>query len=186
MERNSEDKPPTTPEQGEALHINSIVIPADEEQPLDQCQLKPTSLADYQERVGGYIEGVDLLRPPARMYVNEEGKVRGLPMNRRATMLLWMHNRAFRYGDVIAGDALLVGPVGKESQDTAVPDEYTQMLFEARSFHVEVQMRGDQQPRLMWPLDSWYEAYGFALAWAMGPDDRQRPDVADIRVVPDT
>lgn len=186
MERNSGDGQPSSSEEGETLHINSIVIPADNEQPLDQHQLKAASLADYQEVVGGYIEAVNLLRPPARMYVNEEGKLRGMPMNRRATMLLWMHNKAFRYGDIIAGDAFLVGPVGDESQDTAVPDEYTQLLFKAESFHIEVQMRGaEERRRQIWPFDTWREAYGFALSWAMGPDNRQRSDVADIWVVPD-
>jgi hypothetical protein len=186
MERNPEEEQPTSREQGEILRINSIVIPADEGQSLDQHQLKPASLADYQELVGGYIEAVDLTHPPARMYVNEEGKLRGMPVNRRATMLLWMHNRAFRYGDIIAGDAFLVGPVGRGSNDTTVPDEYTRVLFEAQSFHVEVQMHGDQeQRRQMWPFESWDEAYGFALGWAMGPDNHQRPEVADIWIVPD-
>jgi hypothetical protein len=187
MEGNPEDMRVSSSEEGEALHINSIVIPADDEQLLDQRQIKPASLADYQDLVGGYIEAVDLTHPPARMYVNEEGKLRGMPMNRRATMLLWMHNRAFRYGDIIAGDAFLVGPTSRESQDTAVRDEYIQMLFQARSFHVEVQMQGDEQWRpKIWPLETWHEAYSFALGWAIGPDDRQRASVVDIRVVPDT
>jgi hypothetical protein len=184
MERNPEDEQPMSSEQGEALHINSIVIPAEEEQPLDQRQLKPASVADYQELVGGYIEAVDLTHPPARMYVNEEGKVRGMPMNRRATMLLWMHNKSFRYGDIIAGDAFIVGP-DRGGNDTAISDEYMQLLFGAQSFHIEVQMQGGQERRQMWPFESWYEAYGFALQWALGPEGRQRLDVADIWVVPD-
>lgn len=187
MERDSRDGQPSSSEEGEALHINSIVIPADEDRPLDQHLLKAASLADYQELVGGYIEAVDLLRPPARMYVNEEGKLRGMPLNRRATMLLWMHNKSFRYRDSIAGDAFLVGPISSDSGDTAVPSEYPQTLFEAQSFHVEAQMKG--RPDREWQMglfEDWYEAYGFALAWAMGPDNQQRPDVADIWVVPDT
>lgn len=187
MERNHGEGRPSSSEEGEALHINSIVIPADDGRALEQHLLEPANIADYQALVeGGYIEGVDFLLPPARLYVNEEGKLRGMPINRRATMLLWMHNKAFRYGDIIAGDAFLVGPVGNDSHDTAVPEEYTQLLFTAESFHVEVQMQGDQErQRKIWPFETWHEAYRFALGWAMGPDDRQRSDVADIRVVPD-
>jgi hypothetical protein len=66
-------------EQGKALHINSIVIPADEEQPLDQRKLKPASVADYQELVGGYIEAVDLTHPPARMYVTRKARFAACP-----------------------------------------------------------------------------------------------------------
>lgn len=184
MEQNPGDRPPSS-EQGEGLHINSIVIPADEEQALSQHQLLASGLADRQLLVGGYIEPINLTQPPARLYCNEEGKQRGLPINKRATLLFWMHNRAFRYGDIIAGDAFLVGPAGNDSHDTAVPEEYTRLLFAADSFHIEVQMQGDEERRRqIWPFETWNEAYGFALGWAMGPDDRQRSDVVDIRVVP--
>ena len=50
-------------------------------------------------------------------------------MNKRATLLLWAHNPAFRYRDVIVGDVYLVGPVGRHSTDTSVPDEYVERLF---------------------------------------------------------
>jgi hypothetical protein len=186
MERHSEEEQPPSSEEGEALHINSIVIPADEEFSLSQRPLERGNLTDYRELVDGEIEGISLLRPPARMYVNEEGKLRGLPMNRRATLLLWMHNKAFRYGDIIAGNAFLLGPTGDDGGETAVPEEYAQLLFRAESFHVEAHMRGGQQlPQHIWPFDNWLEAYAFALEWALGPGNRQRPEVADVRVVPD-
>jgi hypothetical protein len=176
-----------SPEDGEALRINAIVIPADDDQPLDQRQVRPFGLADYHDLVDGDIEGVHLEQPPARMYVNEVGKVRGLPMNRRATLLLWMHNKAFRYSDeILVGNALLIGPGDGHGNDTAAPDEYIRTLFTAERFRFEVQLTGDGRwQRHARTFDNWTEAYGFALGWAIGPDDEQKSWIDDIRVVPE-
>lgn len=61
------------------------------------------SLAELQHFVDGYIECVRLNRTKC-LIVNEEGKLRGLPMNYRATLYYKMH---IRTSDFIAGDALL-------------------------------------------------------------------------------
>ena len=185
MERNHGDETSPTPEEREGLHINSIVIPADEEQALQSQQLT-TSLEDRQQLVGGLIQGIDLADPPARLYCNEEGKVLELPMNKRATLLLWAHNPAFRYRDVLVGDVFLVGPVGRHSIDTSVPDEYVERLFEARQFRVEVKPYGDSE----WHehperFDQWDRAYEHALGWGIGLGDQQRHDIADVRIVPE-
>lgn len=165
------------PELREQLRINSIVIPADNEQVLRQGELLAASLEDYQQLVGGYVEAVPLVQPPARMYCNEEGKLRELPVNQRATMLLWVHNQAFRHQDVIVGDAFLVGDTDR-GKDTSVPDEYVKLLFEARTFSVDIQLSGNgqwwkNQPR----FDDWAKAYAYALN--LLHDWRQ---IQDIRV----
>lgn len=57
-------------------------------------------LDELNEFVGGYIE---IIRPPTKpdclMVINEEGKLKGLPFNAKATAL-WLH-------DMIVGNALL-------------------------------------------------------------------------------
>ncbi len=186
MERNHGTESSSTPEKHEGLHINSIVIPADDEQPLRQDQLLTAGLEDRQQLVGGLIQGIDLTDPPARLYCNEEGKLLELPLNRRATLLLWAHNPAFRYGDVIVGDAFLVGPVGRRSADTSVPDEYVERLFEARQFRVEVKQRDDTE----WQdqgerFDQWTTAYAHALGWGISLGDRLIPRLGDVRIVSD-
>jgi hypothetical protein len=187
MNKNPEQAPPPTPERHESLCIASVVIPADDDQPLDQRQVRPFGLADYHELVDGDIEGVHLEQPPARMYVNEVGKVRGLPMNRRATLLLWMHNKAFRYSDeILVGNTFLIGPGDDDGNDTAAPDEYIRTLFAAERFYFEVRLTGDGRwQRHARTFDNWTEAYGFALGWAIGPDDKQKSWIDDIRVVPE-
>jgi Domain of unknown function (DUF3846) len=185
MERNPGDRPPSS-EQGEGLHINSIVIPADDEQPLHQSLLLAGGLADRQQLVGGYIQAVNLGEPPALLYFNEDGKQIGLAPNKRATLLLWVHNPAFRHMDFIVGDAFVVGPVGRQSTDKGAPDEYVQTLFEATRFYVEVRPYGDpewhEHPER---FDDWIQAYEHAVGWGAGIGSGQQPHRAAVRVVPE-
>jgi hypothetical protein len=180
MERYAEGEQPPSPERREGLYINSIVIPADDEQPLRQSELPREGLADRQQLVGGYIQGVDVGDPPGRLYFNEEGKYMDLPPNKRATLLLWVHNPAFRHQDVIVGDAFLVGPA-KRSADSGVPDEYVQALFNATSFRVELRSPGATE----WQahperFDDWATAYEHAVGWSEAPRD-----TLTVRVVPE-
>jgi hypothetical protein len=173
---------PSTPERREDLRINSIVIPAEDEQPLRQADLSVGGLEDRQHFVGGLIQGVDLPDPPARLYFNEDGKAMELPPNKRATLLLWLHNPRFRYQDFIVGDAFMVGPVGRHSSDTSVPDKYVQTLFEGGRFRVELQPRGTndwhEHPER---FDDWVTAYEHAVGWS-GALPRH---LLAVRVVPE-
>lgn len=186
MERNPGEDEQSTPERREDLHINSIVIPADDEQPLQQNELLTGGLADRQQLVGGFIQAVNLGEPPGRLYFNEDGKQMGLPPNKRATLLLWVHNPAFRHQDLIVGDALVVGPVGRWSTDTSAPDEYVRALFEATGFHVEVRPYGDaewhEHPER---FDDWIQAYEHAVGWSTGLGSGQERHLAAVRVVPE-
>jgi hypothetical protein len=182
MEQNPGGEASSTPERREDLRINSIVIPADDEQPMRQNQLLMGGLADRQQIVGGFIQAVDLGEPPARLYFNEDGKQMELPPNKRATLLLWVHNPAFRQQDFIVGDAFVVGPVGRRSTDMSVPDEYVQTLFQATRFHVEVRPYGDpewhEHPER---FDDWVTAYEHAVRWSTGPPRH----MLAVRVVPE-
>lgn len=179
-----EQRPPS-PERREGLRINSIVIPADEEQPLRQSELPREGLTERQQLVGGLIQPVDLAEPSARLYSNEEGKLMHLPPNKRATLLLWAHNLRFRYADFIVGDAFLVGPV-ERGADSTVPDEFVRTLFEGTRFRVELKPPGEtewhEHPER---FNDWVTAYEHAVGWdaeAAGWRERQ---VTEVRVVPD-
>lgn len=167
MEQYPSEEESSAPERRENLRINSIVIPADDEEPLRQADLSVGGLEDRQQLVGGLIQGVDLPDPPARLYFNEDGKLMKLPPNKRATLLLWLHNPRFRYRDFIVGDAFMVGPVGRRSADTSVPDQYVRTLFEGTRFRVDLQPRGtsewNEHPER---FDNWETAYEHAMGWS--------------------
>lgn len=71
--------------------------------------IEDDELAALQRGVDGYIEMVRL-SSRCDMYVNEEGKIKDLPINRFATTLYWYANPdAAREGDFIVGDVVITG-----------------------------------------------------------------------------
>lgn len=62
------------------------------------------SLKDMQQMVGGYIEMVRLSNGKQALIINEEGKLKGLPTNPTATLLV---ADVLREQDYIVGDAIL-------------------------------------------------------------------------------
>lgn len=69
-------------------------------------ELKDTSLKGMQGAVGGYIQVVEM-DDGRCLVMNEEGKLYGLPMNPKATILLRTKTGCFP-NDYIAGDAIIV------------------------------------------------------------------------------
>lgn len=62
------------------------------------------TLKTFQDFVGGYIQVVDITSHHA-LVVNEEGKLQGLPVNRKATTLF---QKLCNTTDYIVGDAFIV------------------------------------------------------------------------------
>lgn len=80
-------------------------------------------LEALQERVGGWLESAPVVLPNLTLYCNEEGKIDGLPYNKRATILLGPDNP-----DWIAGDVVLVGAPDAEGYDTDLGDIYRDLM----------------------------------------------------------
>ena len=142
------------------MEITAILIPADQLMPVELRTLDRDDLGSYQALVDGYIEAVDLEHPAASMYINEEGKLYGLPINMRATHVEWAHNALLRQEDIVMGDAFILGPVDQNGDDTSVPQAYIDLLFPAEPFRVEVLARGETT----WAgnamsYDTWEQAY---------------------------
>lgn len=161
--------------------ITGIIIPAQEREPLVAHRIPISNAAEYRRIVGGDLEIVSFENPSASLYVNEDGKRDGLALNGRATILMWAHQRALRFYDVIAGDALLVGPADDANKDTDAPETYVRILLEAHRFRADVQVHGDPG----WygnelRFDRWTDAYDHVLKLA-----HRWTAVCDVRVVPD-
>lgn len=170
-----------TPEAREALRINSIVIPAEDEQPLRRQEVGVADLDAYQALVGGNIEAIGLDDPPGSMYFNGDGKQLDLPVNGRATLLLWAHVSELRFRDFIVGDAFLTGPLDRDGNDTDVSDDFTKLFFETSELRIAVRTYGDPK----WYtndlcFDDWSAAYAYALDLG-----RRWTQVEDIKVVTD-
>jgi hypothetical protein len=92
--------------------VSGILIPV--EGPVVPITVQ--SLDDYQSAVGGDIEALEL-SGGATMYLNDAGKLDGLPLNPRATQLSHLMPR-----DWIVGPVLILGPVDGNGDDTDLPD----------------------------------------------------------------
>ncbi|MCA1601265.1 MAG: DUF3846 domain-containing protein [Acidobacteria bacterium] len=159
--------------------ITAIVLPADMAQPIRQQQVEPSDLKTYWELVDGHLEVVDLFRPSASLYINEEGKLNDLPLNQRATVITWVHNSDFCGQHLILGDAFIVGPIDDNGDDLTVPEELVKLLFETPSYRVAVKTTGSSQwngDQLRW--DNWLEAYMYAIDLA-----QRWKQIQEVRVV---
>jgi Domain of unknown function (DUF3846) len=161
--------------------ITAIVIPADPAEPIRREQLNKHDVDAYRAIVGGPLQVLNLDRPPASIYLNDEGKLDGLPVNDRATALLWVHNAAFRGRDVICGTAFVVGVPDQHGDDTRVHEDLVELLFRTRRFCVQMWTRGGRQWSSDTPvLTDWLQAYRYAIQLA-----QSFSIIEEVRVVPE-
>jgi hypothetical protein len=162
------------------MQIEGIRIPWDVDQPMELLTLERGDISVYQRVVQGLFDVVDLERPPASLYFNDEGKLIGLPPNQRATLLMWLHNTRFIGHDLVVGDAFLIGGPDRQGNTATVPDELKRLLLDSRVFDVEVkEEQDDEWVREPMRFNDWTMAYGFAVALLM-----EHPALEHSRVVP--
>jgi hypothetical protein len=99
--------------------MKAVVLPVEGE----PHEIEVASWETLGEAVGGWIEIAPTPGSPFVMYVNEEGKISGLPFNTRADRLA---NRYRDWRDPLVGPAVLVGPPTPAGDDT----EFTLSDFE--------------------------------------------------------
>ena len=157
--------------------VKGIFIPAEDMLPIVEDEYE--SLAEYQDAVDGYIEPVDLVSQGCTIYVNEEGLLRQLPFNPRATFIWWFYVPEARQKATLVGHAVVVGVPDRTGESTDVPEEIRQLLLHEGSFWVEVKVLGDER---------WYRnqaVFGdvsVAMVWGMLLLDRWSL-AEDVRVV---
>jgi len=146
--------------------VTGVVVPQDDNLPLELHDFD--GLADYQQAVGGSVEAVDLDSPATTLFVNDEGKIHGMPVNHRATLLAWLTNRYLRRRDVICGPAVLVGPPDEFGCSQSVPADFLVLLIETGTYAAEVQTVDDPNT---WngnliTFDDFWQAATYALSLA--------------------
>lgn len=122
--------------------VQGIIIPADNTAPLRTATLD--SLADYQRAVGGWIEAVDIPDLGITMYVNEEGLIRDLPFNRRATFL-WRFQVPQARDARLVGNVAVMGLTDDEGESTEPPIELRRRLTEPGIYRVRTRELGTKR-----------------------------------------
>lgn len=155
-----------------------IYIPAAQDAPLEHREL--TTLEDYQAAVSGYIEAVDLPDAGATLFVNEEGLLRRLPFNPRATFLWWFWVLAARHKAMLVGDAVLVGTSDQRGDETDVPEPLATSLLSPYGHRVEVLTYGDQK---WYGNQATFPDYFEAAVWGMTLLERWT-QAENVRILP--
>lgn len=89
-------------------------------------------LKALQDAVGGWIEAIDLSHhevSAGTMYMNEEGKLRGLPVNVLATDAARAMSRISMW-DEIVGDVVVLGPTDRKGDDTEIPEDLKNWFYD--------------------------------------------------------
>lgn len=103
--------------------VSILIIPADASKPTQLSSVEP-ALEAFQELVGGWIEQLPGRDAPGveghswLAYVNEEGKIMGLPVNDRASAFMHSVGGIFPW-DTINGNMIIIGDGGDTGADYA-------------------------------------------------------------------
>jgi hypothetical protein len=178
--------------------VRGLYVPVDASQPIEVRDF--AGLEDYQAAVEGWIEPVDVPDLGITIYVNEEGLLRRLPFNARASFLWWYHVPAARQA-MLVGNAVIVGMPDQEGDSTDAPAEVRELFTTSEEFAVLVKVGGDpawytdpvnKVSSVVLPLTggdpNWfassarYEDYSSAAVWAMVLLERWN-DAVDSKVV---
>jgi hypothetical protein len=152
--------------------IKCVLIPADEERDIELIEIEQGDYRAYQTHVGGPFDCINLDRPSATLFVHDESKILGLPLNRKATLILWTHNDRYRGMDFIAGDCVLAGQPDQEGETLGCPDELIDLLFNTTEYRYMVKtINEDGWHGNARRYDNWLQAYndgvGLAERWAL-------------------
>lgn len=158
--------------------VKGIIIPTEADDPITEYEV--SALEDYQAVVGGWIEPVDIHALGITVYVHEEGLLRNLPFNSRATFLWWYNVPQSRQSAMLVGPALAVGLPDRNGDSTDIPPAVIELLTEPGVWRVEVRTHGDPN----WYRNQvTYDDYFEALVWAMVTLERWTL-AEDVRVIP--
>lgn len=157
--------------------VTGIVIPHETRIRVFKHQL--SALEDYQAAVGGYIEPIYVAAAHLTIFANEEGKVRQLPVNRRATCMWWMLNPDMHGADVLVGDVVLCGSKRGHGSSTELPADLAKLILDTDRFRVEVRTVGD--PEHWYEDGSYFEDYFEAAIVAINLQERWT-QICEVRV----
>jgi len=109
--------------------IDAFVIPSDRD--LEPAFVWQSDGATQYEFIRGCVRGfIEPIALPKDMwmYVNEEGKVLGLPINRRANRLMRRVHPFFALMDIVVGNAVICGRIDEYGSHLRLSPEQRNIL----------------------------------------------------------
>lgn len=104
-------------------HLQTVDLPYG----TDPNQPSPITFGnELRGIVGGWLEAIQLT-PKLTMYINEQGKLQGLPFNPHATRIA--HYYCLPIDDFIVGTAVIIGGPDEHGNDTPLaPDLHMELM----------------------------------------------------------
>jgi len=90
----------------------------------------PNGCEALQQRVGGWIEAVASDDGEVTLWVNEEGKLMGLPVNALATQLWYLVSPSVAHMDVLCGPVVVSGGADSDGETLPIPTNLRRALDE--------------------------------------------------------
>jgi hypothetical protein len=109
----------------EGLMRKAVVMGTDESVTVVDLDGPDGTLKVLQTAVDGWVQVVDLTSTMS-IWVNEEGKMNGLPYNKIATDIF---QRRFGAVDVMVGNAVLTGGTDSEGETLGLTDEQVAVII---------------------------------------------------------
>jgi hypothetical protein len=109
----------------EGLMRKAVVMGTDESVTVVDLDGPDGTLKVLQTAVDGWVQVVDLTSTMS-IWVNEEGKLNGLPYNKIATDIF---QRRFGAVDVMVGNAVLTGGTDSDGETLGLTDEQVAMII---------------------------------------------------------
>lgn len=108
----------------------ALVISTGFEMTLEPMPSDEESLDFLQAKVGGWVQAIDLRNnfQGRSLWLNEEGKLVGLPLNTLATVM-WEDSFG-RNTDVILGDVVILGDTDEEGRTRGLSEAEAEALLE--------------------------------------------------------
>lgn len=154
-----------------------IFIPCDDRQAVILREFN--SLEDYQTAVGGYVEAIYTRENDVTFFANEEAKLIGLALNRRATVLWHLQLYPVSPRDILSGDVVLIGPSDADGETLDVSSDFQRLLFTPSTYAVEMRAQGSDE----WQREPQaFSDFFVAGAWGLAVAAEER--AAGVRVVP--
>lgn len=164
------------------MNITGIVVPHDIEQPVTQLEFERGDLAKMREVVEGNVEVLDIEERKISLWFNEEGKLMEMPINYRATFILWVYRPEFAgVADPVVGNALITGMPDGRGDTKTTPKDFMKLLFETSEYEITWNFKGGTERQAMTTtFKDWPSAFEFAYQL----NRREQLNVENVRVVP--
>ena len=163
------------------MRIKGLLIPQDAGEEVKVVEFEQRDVAMMQGYVDGLLGVTDLDEIKTSLWYNDEGKLIEMPINYRATFLLYVYRPEFsQAGDPIVGPVLVTGMPDRRGDTKSIPDELLTLLTETKAYHVKWNFVGEKEShRQTIVFTDWPTAFEYAYQLA-----RREPKIENVRVVP--